>query len=282
MTLPTMRSGTVSREFLRIAGGYGAPAAGASPAGGLDVDNAGHLATDGDVTVKGVIAAGSTPQAITNAAGEMDGARIQSGTVDTTQLADDAVDATKLDETDDYTINGLTVSGNVTVDGDFKMDTNGTNKTWSQYFGAAHVYNMGTGALTLVTFQGGDIYAPVLDFDKDGSEGVCLNVGLPEDYDGSALKFTIYWTATAGTSGTVAWNIVMRVFDHDEPLAQVSTGFHVADTFIAQNDVHRHEVTYTPDGAAAGDLLTLYLRRIGGSDTFDADARFIGIRISYA
>lgn len=53
MALPNMRSGVVSREFLRIAGGYESPALGTSPAGGLDVDNAGNLATDGDITTKG-------------------------------------------------------------------------------------------------------------------------------------------------------------------------------------------------------------------------------------
>ncbi len=55
MGLPVMRDGVASREFLRIAGGYGALAAGASPAGGLDIDDAGNLATDGDVTVEGVL-----------------------------------------------------------------------------------------------------------------------------------------------------------------------------------------------------------------------------------
>ena len=55
MSLPSIPSGEVSRDYLRIAGGYGASAMGQSPAGGLDIDNAGHLATDGDVTVDGVI-----------------------------------------------------------------------------------------------------------------------------------------------------------------------------------------------------------------------------------
>lgn len=50
MTLPNMRSGIGSREFLRIAGGHGTAASGTSPAGGLDIDDSGHLATDGDVT----------------------------------------------------------------------------------------------------------------------------------------------------------------------------------------------------------------------------------------
>jgi hypothetical protein len=41
------------RESLRIGGGYGAVALGQSPAGGLDIDSAGRLATDGDITCSG-------------------------------------------------------------------------------------------------------------------------------------------------------------------------------------------------------------------------------------
>lgn len=78
-----MGTGFVSRELLRIAGGYGAPAEGESPAGGLDIDNAGHMATDGDVTVGGEmsvgrdlsvgdqIIAGSGNEALTDATGKI-------------------------------------------------------------------------------------------------------------------------------------------------------------------------------------------------------------------
>lgn len=59
MNVPSMGSDEISREFLRIAGGYGSAATGNSPAGGLDIDNAGHVATDGDVTVGGEMAVGS-------------------------------------------------------------------------------------------------------------------------------------------------------------------------------------------------------------------------------
>lgn len=54
MALPTMRAGITGREFVRVAGGFGAPALGTSPAGGLDIDNAGNLATDGDITAKSI------------------------------------------------------------------------------------------------------------------------------------------------------------------------------------------------------------------------------------
>jgi hypothetical protein len=118
MTLPSMRSELVSREFLRVAGGYESEAEGDSPAGGLDVDNGGRLATDGDVTVKGILSAGDTPQALTNVNGEIDGARIQAGSVDTGQLADDAVDASKLDAAGDYAVNTLSTAGDATIGGD--------------------------------------------------------------------------------------------------------------------------------------------------------------------
>jgi len=49
-----MRAGITGREYVRVAGGFGAPALGTSPAGGLDIDNAGNLATDGDVTANSV------------------------------------------------------------------------------------------------------------------------------------------------------------------------------------------------------------------------------------
>jgi hypothetical protein len=51
MTLPALPSHPISREYLRVGGGYGAPAEGQSPAGGLDADAAGNLATNGDLTV---------------------------------------------------------------------------------------------------------------------------------------------------------------------------------------------------------------------------------------
>lgn len=49
MPLPSLPETLFSREFLRIGGGYNAPAAGASPAGGLEVDHAGNLATNGSL-----------------------------------------------------------------------------------------------------------------------------------------------------------------------------------------------------------------------------------------
>ncbi|MBI2421422.1 MAG: hypothetical protein HYV27_01240 [Candidatus Hydrogenedentes bacterium] len=117
MTLPNMPDDCSSREFLRVAGGYGAAPAGDSPAGGLDVDHAGNAATDGDLTVRGILATGSTPQDLTNAAGQVLGARIALASVGnaqmaaaaiaTAQLADDAVTPAKVDSTKVFELGGL-------------------------------------------------------------------------------------------------------------------------------------------------------------------------------
>ncbi len=60
MPVPNVPSQYTGREYLRIGGGYKAPAKGASPAGGADIDNAGNIATDGELTVDGDLHAMAT------------------------------------------------------------------------------------------------------------------------------------------------------------------------------------------------------------------------------
>lgn len=59
MPLPNLPSEFAGREYLRVGGGYGAPATGQSPAGGLDVDNAGNFAASGDGAIDGALTVGS-------------------------------------------------------------------------------------------------------------------------------------------------------------------------------------------------------------------------------
>lgn len=229
MALPNMRPGLTSREFLRIAGGYQAPALGTSPAGGLDVDNAGNIATDGDLTIDG---AGS-------------------------------------------------FGGDLSIAGSLRTTGAGVDKTWSQYVGAQEMSVITAGAVTNHTFQTNRVVVPLIAFDASAIESACFTIGLPEDYDGSALKLTWYWTALAGTSGTVIWAANRSIFVDDETLAQDPGGATATDTFIATNDLHIIDVTDTPGGTTSG-LLTMFVRRLATSDTFDADAQLIGVRVTYA
>lgn len=121
MTLPNVPASYVGREHVRTGGGYGAPAAGQSPAGGLDADNAGNLAMDGDLTVKGILHAGNPPQALTNAAGEVNGSRIQSATVGAAQI----------DPAQDYEVRSLEI--NQSVSGSPKL-----------IYSGAHIFQIAT------------------------------------------------------------------------------------------------------------------------------------------
>ena len=235
MALPNMRAGLTSREFLRIAGGYQAPALGKSPAGGLDVDNAGNIATDGDLTIDG--------------AGSFGG--------------------------------DLAVTGDLNIAGSLRTSPDGVDKTWSHYVGAQEISPITAGAVTNHTFQSNRVVVPLMPFDASTIESACFTIGLPEDYDGSALKLTFYWTALAGTSGTVMWAANRSIFVDDETLVQDVGGATATDTFIAVNDLHIIEATDTPGDVTPG-LLTFFVRRLAGSDTFDADAQLIGMRVTYA
>lgn len=235
MALPNMRPGLTSREFLRIAGGYQAPALGKSPAGGLDVDNAGNMATDGDLTIDG--------------AGSFGG--------------------------------DLAVTGDLSIAGSLRTSPDGVDKTWSHYVGAQEISPITAGAVTNHVFQSNRVVVPLIPFDASVIESACFTIGLPEDYDGSELKVAFYWTATGGTSGTVAWAANNSIFVDDESLAEIVGGPIATDTFIAINDLHLIETTFTPGGIDPG-LLTMFVRRLATSDTFDADAQLIGVRVTYA
>ena len=104
-------------EELRIGGG-----AGDAVDGGADFEKNGDISTDGNVTLKGVLSAGSTPQALTNAAGLIDGGKIQDGNVDTAELSDDAVTPAKVDETGNFILNSLQLNGGGNIGTDTDTD----------------------------------------------------------------------------------------------------------------------------------------------------------------
>lgn len=236
MTLPDMRPGLTSREFLRIAGGYEAPALGTSPAGGLDIDDAGNLATDGDVTIGG------------------------------------ALDAL----------------GSLSVGGDFELGANGVNRAWSSWLDVGDgVPSGGTPATGPTSWDvRSDRKIQTLDY---GTASALINATfqaiLPPDYDGSALKMDIFWTANSGTSGNVLWQIGANCYgDGDDASGAWGGLIAVTPAFQGQNVQHISTVTITPADASAGNMLYILLRRNGGhaSDTFDGTARVQGIRIRYA
>ncbi len=232
MALPSIPSGYVGREYLRVGGGYGSAAAGVSPAGGLDVDSAGHLATDGDVTIAGKLS------------------------------------ATSMD--------------NVQFTGQLRASVGGVDKTWSRWIGATDIYDRNSPAtLQLVEMYGGRVYAAAVTANATGQ---VVNLALPEDYDGSALKITYYWTATTGSSGDIFWHTYWNAFGDGQSMNVEGAQNNSVDTFLGQKYLHVLSNTGTPYGAATGHTLTLFIRRLEAYvlDTFDGTVLLIGIRLSYA
>jgi hypothetical protein len=91
----------------------------------VDIDrvSTGAISLNRDVAISGTITAGSGTHVLTNAAGLIDGAKIQDGTVD-----DDSLDAA-----DDYNFNSVAVGGgagstgiDLNADGSFNFDAGGT------------------------------------------------------------------------------------------------------------------------------------------------------------
>lgn len=280
MSLPSMRSGLVSREFLRIAGGFGVAALGKSPAGGLDIDNAGNLATDGDITTKGEV--------------DVQGGKINNTIGDLTLDAqNDAADSTIYLKNSDGTYKAnVDVEGDLEVGGALTLGADGVNKTWSVWLGPE------TAILGATTFPSGPIRTwngdfggnfNSLDFDKATREFASWCVGLPADYDGSALQATVFWTSTGGTVGdSVVWRVRLGAFADNEDPAQSLTdiGGVIIDALQTLNRVHVITSSAgTPLLASTGGVLMVNVDRQADFtefDDLDADAKLLGVLIAYA
>jgi hypothetical protein len=141
------------------------------------------------------------------------------------------------------------------------------------------------GAVVNVEFQASRTYIPLMPFSGSGSdqEAASFVVGLPDDYDGSALSVDIFWTILSG-SGTVLWSINPASFQEGDNMAVSNTGFtSSADTALSVEYLNITTQSGTPTGASAGDkTLTVLVRRLAGYDTMAADAQLIKIDVSYA
>lgn len=184
----------------------------------------------------------------------------------------------------------LALDGNLTVDGDAflggNLDFSGVDVAWSAFLPAKNGWAAptspasGPSLLQLAWVMSGYVF----DFDKDSDEYAVFNVMLPGDYDGRAIKCTLYWMATAGSTGDVRWRVHARCYGDGAATSDSSTGLGaIVDAFQGQQVLHTASLSVTPLNATAGKFLVLALRRQASdpTDTFDADARLLGLRIAY-
>jgi hypothetical protein len=247
MTLPNLGNNPRYLEELRIGGGYDA-----SPNGGIDMDNAGNLAANGDLTLDGSLDLG----------------------VDL-MLGGDL-----------HTDGDADINGDCTVGGDLQVD--GTNTTWSTYLSAKDgwpaVSSGAAGPTPLHFGVNTDQSVYTLDFDKDVDKYAKFNIILPPDYDGRPLSIKLLWTATSGTTGDVLWRVYARCNgDGDDLSSSVKTDAAGIDSFSTINALHSVNYNLAPSNASSGKLTVITVRRQGShsQDTLDASARLLAIVVSY-
>jgi hypothetical protein len=138
-----------------------------------------------------------------------------------------------------------------------------------------------------VEFGTNDVDLYLIDFDQTTEEYTQWTVIMPSDWDGSTVTAYFYWTCSAGTTGNVIWGLQGRSYADDEAIDQAwGTAQEVTDGFLAQGDLHVSGVTsaITLAGTPAANELVqfrAYRKAADVGDTFDADARLIGIRVVY-
>jgi hypothetical protein len=190
----------------------------------------------------------------------------------------------------------LTKASPVVSSGDIQLPDNGNVKDdasadpWKTISLSARAWQPTTtaGCASVVKIEAGtnDIDYDVLDFDTGTDENAYVNFCMPGNWDAGVIQFRYIWTNAAGlTTETLTFELSgISYADSDAIDAAVGTPVEVADTWLAQGDIHisawSGDVTIagTP---AAGELVHLEIMRDISEDNLTGDARLIEVQIRY-
>jgi hypothetical protein len=127
-----------------------------------------------------------------------------------------------------------------------------------------------------------DIYS--LDFDQTTQEYAQWSVWMPADWNGGTITADFLWTAASG-SGTVIFGLQGRSYANDEAIDQAwGTAQEATDTLLAADDIHVSPTTaaITLAGTpAASEFVQLRVYRDPATDTLNADAKLLGVKVFY-
>ena len=185
---------------------------------------------------------------------------------------------------------------NKTHDGDFALK-NSTDNITSGGAGPDFIIELPAatwtptttaGCATIVTVEAGtnDIDYKVLDFDDGADENAFVNFQMPTNYDGGVIQFRYVWTnAGGGSAETVTFELSgIAIADNGAIDQAVGTPIEVADTFLAQGDIHISSFSgnVTLAGSpAGGQWVHLEIMRDFSEDDLTGDARLMGVQIKY-
>jgi hypothetical protein len=123
-------------------------------------------------------------------------------------------------------------------------------------------------------------------FDAGTDEFAQAMIVMPSNWNAGTVTAKFHWTASTG-SGDVVWGLQGRAYANDDALDQaMGTAQTATDTLTATNDVDITSATsaITLAGtAAAGNpvIFQVYRDADAAGDTLGADARLLGVEISY-
>jgi hypothetical protein len=123
-------------------------------------------------------------------------------------------------------------------------------------------------------------------FDSGTDEFAQAMIVMPSNWNAGTVTAKFHWTASTG-SGNVVWGLQGRAYANDDALDQaMGTAQTATDTLTATNDVDISPATsaITLGGTAASGnpvIFQVYRDADAGGDTLAADARLLGVEISY-
>jgi hypothetical protein len=123
-------------------------------------------------------------------------------------------------------------------------------------------------------------------FDAGTDEFAQAMIVMPNNWNAGTVTAKFHWTASTG-SGNVVWGLQGRAYANDDALDQaLGTAQTATDTLTATNDVDISPATsaITLGGTAASGnpvIFQVYRDADAAGDTLGADARLLGVEISY-
>ena len=176
-------------------------------------------------------------------------------------------------------------SSGVTIGGALAR-TAGVEDMWIPAAAMRPTVTGGCAAITDVETSAESPDMQVLDFDTTNVEKAQFQVAFPKSWDAGNVTFTAYWTASSTNTGTVCWGLAgISMGDNDTidaafPAPTNNTAKAHSGT-VEDLNISAVSGNVAITAAADGELAFFEVSRQTGSDTYNADARLIGIKLHY-
>ena len=131
---------------------------------------------------------------------------------------------------------------------------------------------------------GRDTTTGLLEFDAGSTEGIAGVAMVPRQWkEGSSISPVVHWSKTTSASGTVLWQWRYRYADMGLDVSSWSEWLDGIEIKNAGQVAERHARSDLPDftiSAETGAVIHWGLRRLGGSDTYGADAQLYALSLN--